>query len=572
MDVLGGRYRLVELIGSGGMAVVWRAHDDVLGRPVAVKILSPTLAKDASFRQRIQREARAAARLAHPHVSVVHDFGVWTDSEGALRPYVVMELIDGPSLGEALSAGQVPWFRAAAICAQVAEGLAAAHARGLVHHDVKPANIVLSTTGPKIVDFGISSIVGEEDEEGAVLGTPGFVAPERIQGNPIEPASDVYALGLTLYRCIAGKAPWDADTAESLLFAHVHTAPRPLPRHDAAGSEAPVPDELIEICERCLAKEPDQRPTAGELAEVLAGLPVPENARRRRPPARPAPVDGGSALNVTAFLPPADNEATAVIGGARQPRPRRGRQAALAGVAATLVVAAIGVAVWAGTDKDAHEANAAPTTSGPPPLACTATYWVRTDNGSRFTGELMLANSGQTAINGEWSLTFAFAGGQRVERLGGQRAPKTMAATATATATPRPASWTQDGATVTVRPWLADPKAVNLDPQHQVSLPFEGSYKGSNSMPGGFSVNGTACQAVLLGPVDAPPPSRPAGGDGGPVVTSAVPTATAQVTTSDAPHTERPTATGGPGGGETTAAPPPTTSGPDPATEGPVAQ
>ena len=229
MDVLGGRYRLVELIGTGGMATVWRADDDVLGRPVAVKILSPALAKDPSFRERIQREARAAARLAHPYIGVVHDYGEWTDPEGAVRPYVVMELIDGPSLSEALSAGQLPWFRAAAICAKVAEGLATAHARGLVHHDIKPANIVLSTTGPKIVDFGISAIVGEQDQAGAVFGTPGFVAPERIGGNPIKPAADVYALGLTLYRCIAGKPPWPATTAESLLLAHLYTPPAPRP-------------------------------------------------------------------------------------------------------------------------------------------------------------------------------------------------------------------------------------------------------------------------------------------------------------------------------------------------------
>ncbi|MFC7481139.1 serine/threonine-protein kinase [Luedemannella flava] len=318
MDVLGGRYRLLDLIGTGGMAVVWRAHDDVLGRPVAVKILSPNLAKDASFRQRIQREARAAARLAHPHISVVHDYGEWTDVDGAVRPYVVMELIDGPSLSDALSAGQLPWYRAAAICAQVAEGLSAAHARGLVHHDIKPANIVLSTTGPKIVDFGISAIVGEQDEEGAVFGTPGFVAPERISGHAIEPAADVYALGLTLYRCIAGKAPWPATTAESLLFAHAHTPPAPLPTHDAAGTDAEIPAELIDICDRCLAKDPAARPTAGELAEVLGALPVPEAATRRRPAVRPARITGDNALNVTSFLPGA-NDPTGLVA----PPPRR---------------------------------------------------------------------------------------------------------------------------------------------------------------------------------------------------------------------------------------------------------
>jgi serine/threonine protein kinase len=172
--VLGGRYRLDEVLGVGGMSVVWRAHDGVLGRDVAVKLLSGRYATDPGSRARIRVEARAAAALAHPNVAQVHDFGE-TAEDGRRTPYVVMELVPGPTLQDRVAEGPLPPADVLRICADVAAGLAAAHADGLVHRDVKPANVILAPTGAKLVDFGIAALAapggagGLEDE---LLGTP----------------------------------------------------------------------------------------------------------------------------------------------------------------------------------------------------------------------------------------------------------------------------------------------------------------------------------------------------------------------------------------------------------------
>jgi eukaryotic-like serine/threonine-protein kinase len=196
---VGERYRLVEPLGSGGMSVVWRAYDEVLRRSVAVKLLASRLAADPRSRERIRAEARAAARLSHPHITAVHDYGESTVDDGPPVPYVVMELADGDSLEVRLADGPLPWRMAVAICAQVATALAAVHARGLVHRDIKPANVMLTPGGAKVVDFGISAIAGDyTDSQEEFLGTPAYLAPERVDGGPAEPASDVYALGLVL--------------------------------------------------------------------------------------------------------------------------------------------------------------------------------------------------------------------------------------------------------------------------------------------------------------------------------------------------------------------------------------
>jgi serine/threonine-protein kinase len=188
----------------------------------------------------------------------------------------------------------------------------------------------------------------------------------------------------------------------------------------------------------------------------------------------------------------------------------RRRRLAVAGAGAALAAVVAGLAVWAG-GGDGRQAVAGPPTSAAPTLACTATYWVRSDNGSRFTGELMLANTGPTVIDGEWTLTFQFPATQRLERFGGERAARlaTHAGTATtAAATTAARGWGQDGQKVTAYPWRRDAKARRIDPQKQVTWTFEGAYEGSNPMPGAFAINGATCQPVLVGPVDAPPPTR----------------------------------------------------------------
>ncbi|MEV4345141.1 serine/threonine-protein kinase, partial [Actinoplanes sp. NPDC049596] len=259
------------------MSVVWRASDEVLGRDVAVKVLAAQLAADAEVLRRLRDEARAAAGLRHPNVVEVYDYG-----ESASRPYVVMELVDGRSLADLVAGGPLPWKPAVVIGAQVAAALAAAHARGVVHRDVKPANVMVTAAGAKLVDFGISATVGAVDgQDGRVLGTPAYLAPERIAGGPVRPASDVYALGLLLYLVLAGRAPWPASTVTQMLRAHVYAEPDPLPPVPG------MPAVVSRLVRRCLAKGPGDRPSAAEVADrlgELAGLPpakllhVPETA------------------------------------------------------------------------------------------------------------------------------------------------------------------------------------------------------------------------------------------------------------------------------------------------------
>src|SRR5690349_15265184 len=158
---IGGRYRLVEKLGTGGMSEVWRGYDETLGRQVAVKVLSPRLADDQSFRDRLRQEALAAARLGHPHITGVFDFGEFPLDERLTVPYVVMELNDGESVSARIvRQGPLPWREAVRVAVEVASALATAHARGVVHRDVTPANVMLTGRGVKVVDFGISASVG----------------------------------------------------------------------------------------------------------------------------------------------------------------------------------------------------------------------------------------------------------------------------------------------------------------------------------------------------------------------------------------------------------------------------
>ena len=266
--VLGGRYRLIEELGSGGMSVVWRAYDEVLGRQVAVKVLPPGGPADDGSRNRILAEAQQVARLAHPYITSVHDYGESPiDEDGESVPFVVMELVTGPTLADRIEAGPLPVAESLRVCAQVAAALAAAHARGVVHRDIKPSNIMLSPSGAKVLDFGIAAVAGEADSapaNGQVWGTPAYLAPERLEDGSVVPASDVYALGLLLYRLLAGELPWRAETVTEMIEAHRYMAPAPLPYLPG------IHDSVREICARCLAKDPAERPAAGEVARRLA--------------------------------------------------------------------------------------------------------------------------------------------------------------------------------------------------------------------------------------------------------------------------------------------------------------
>ncbi|AGL17632.1 serine/threonine-protein kinase [Actinoplanes sp. N902-109] len=270
------RFQLRERLGVGGSAVVWRAHDVALERDVALKVLSATAAPDPVELERMRQEARVAAGLRHPHIVEIFDYGEAPGMPGENPiPYVVMELVEGRTLNEVLAAGPLPWRDAVTVCSQVAAALAAAHAAGVVHRDIKPGNIMIGDDGVKLVDFGISASAGSADEtDGELLGTPAYLAPERLDGGPVRPASDVYGTGLLLYRALTGRMPWQATSVTEMVRAHLHADPGPLPRIDG------LPRSVVSVLRRCLAKNPADRPTAADLARTLD-----DALRRRRAPA-----------------------------------------------------------------------------------------------------------------------------------------------------------------------------------------------------------------------------------------------------------------------------------------------
>ncbi|GID30591.1 serine/threonine-protein kinase [Paractinoplanes brasiliensis] len=299
--VLGGRYELREPIGAGGMAVVWRARDNVLARSVAVKIVTPERGEQADIR----REAQAAAGLSHPNIAQVHDYGEMT-AGGRTFPYVVMELVEGGTLAERMVDGPVKPRLAMRVCAEIAAALAAAHAVGLVHRDIKPANVMLGPTGAKVVDFGIAAATAPSGSgilDPEVLGTPAYLAPERLFDDAVEPASDVYALGVVLYRLLSGHSPWTSEDTTQMLTAHIYLEPAPLP------TVTGVPDFIAELCERCLIKDPSRRPSAREASILLsraAGAWNPDRAAGAWTPTRadgagaPGGVAGAGALGAAA--------------------------------------------------------------------------------------------------------------------------------------------------------------------------------------------------------------------------------------------------------------------------------
>ena len=245
------------------MSEVWRARDTVLHRDVAVKVLDGETA--LLRRMAIQTEALAAAKLAHAHVARVFDYGESEVEPGRLAPFVVMELLEGTPLSRATL--PMPPALAFQICAQVAAALAAAHAQGVVHRDVKPGNIMLTADGVKVFDFGIAAEAGTLDEAtnpNEVIGTPTYMAPERLTDAAVTPATDVYSVGVLLYRLLTKNLPWNAKTPIEIVAAHVAQPPADLP--DFPG----MPAAVVNLYRRCLAKDPYERPPASEVAFVLA--------------------------------------------------------------------------------------------------------------------------------------------------------------------------------------------------------------------------------------------------------------------------------------------------------------
>jgi len=303
--VLGDRYRLIELLGEGGMATIYRAHDRQLDRDVAVKLLRTQYGRDAGFIARFRQEAQSAASLNHPNVVNVYDYG--TDEAG---PFIVMELIDGENLAEILrERGFLPPLAAAGIAEQVAEGLSVAHERGIVHRDIKPSNILLARDGrAKVVDFGIARALVEAQLTlpGTTLGSVHYFSPEQARGEPVTAASDIYSLGLVLFEMLTGRRAWTGDTAGAVALARLANPPPP-----PSSLQADVPPALDAIVARALALDPQDRfasaaTTAAALRSFLAdpaalprlgpvaGLAAPPGAPEPRTPGAPGSRDSGT--------------------------------------------------------------------------------------------------------------------------------------------------------------------------------------------------------------------------------------------------------------------------------------
>jgi serine/threonine protein kinase len=257
-----GPYRLLEMLGQGGMGQVFRAYDTAHEREVALKVLAPDVAQDASFEQRFRREAHVAARLSEPHVVPIHSYG---EIDGRL--YVDMRLIAGRDLASVLAeSGPMDPGRAVAIIEQVADALDAAHATNLIHRDIKPSNILLGRRDfVYLIDFGIAQTVNSTrlTRTGSAIGTFAYMAPERLGTGDVGPSSDIYSLACVLYECLAGQLPFLGDSLEQQIAGHLA---KPPPRPSAVN--AGVPAAFDEVVARGMAKDPAQRySTVTALAE-----------------------------------------------------------------------------------------------------------------------------------------------------------------------------------------------------------------------------------------------------------------------------------------------------------------
>ncbi|WBB53009.1 serine/threonine-protein kinase [Verrucosispora sp. WMMD573] len=386
------RYVLHDRIGLGGMSEVWRADDEVLGRSVAVKVLAGTFAVDPDLRATLRREARAAARLAHPHVTQVYDYGEATLADGNVVPYLVMELVDGRNLADRLADGPLPWRPALRMAAEVAAALAAAHRLGVVHRDIKPGNVMLTDNGAKVLDFGIAALAGvpspgARPAGGPLMGTPAYLAPERLSADPPHPASDVYALGALLYRTLTGDVPLPVRSWPDAVRVHANRPAVAPPRVPG------LPADLANLVLACLDPDPERRPTAGRLATrfrvaavgaTAATVDVPVNGPgvggqqaaetrpvHQHPPTlieptiRPETVSGVAPRSATRGAPPGRGRPRPAPG---RPPGRRGHSGPPVGALVTfalVLLLGMGVAIVLG-DRGDRQPTASPTT---PPAA-----------------------------------------------------------------------------------------------------------------------------------------------------------------------------------------------------------
>jgi serine/threonine-protein kinase len=375
LQSVGGRYRVGERVGHGGMGEVFAAHDERLDREVALKLLRADLLDQDGMRERVLAEARLAARLTHPHVVAVLDTG---EEEG--RPYVVMERLSGRTLRDELARGPLPEERVRDVGLQVLRALEAAHELGIVHRDMKPGNVLDAGVGTwKVADFGIAKWVHADETltgTGELLGSPSYLAPERIEGREAGPASDLYAVGVLLYEALCGRRPYSATDPISLATRIAEGAFEPVRtvRPDAA-------PELVAVIERAMQRDPAQRfADAKGMARALAvtdrtadGTPT-EVSRVTTPPDGDGAADGDAtetvampALERTARLPaqpaaapaaappqdPGDTRLETEPGAAARVRPAAGRRWTIvaAAIVAIVLVTVLALVAFSGSDR-----------------------------------------------------------------------------------------------------------------------------------------------------------------------------------------------------------------------------
>ncbi len=375
-QVIGGRYELTRVVGSGGMSTVHCAFDTLLERNVALKILHDQYGEDEEYVERFRREARAVAQLSHPNIVTVIDRG---EEDG--KQFIVFELVEGENLKELVErGGPLPVRRVLELGLEVARALAFAHAQGLVHRDVKPQNVLLNEDGrAKVTDFGIVrslDAVGHT-ETGTVLGTSHYIAPEQARGEPVDAQTDVYSFGVVLYELLAGEVPYPGDNFLSVAMKHVN---EPVPSVLDARPDTPI--RLASLIERSLAKEPADRPASmddvvAELEAVLSELDAKDGNEGTMIMKRPTPVPA----------PPPRR---------KQARAQRGRRLPLwLLLLGALLIAAVVGGLLLSRDDDGTPGGAA--TGQPVRLAGVASYDPQGDDGEEHPELVAAATDGDPA-------------------------------------------------------------------------------------------------------------------------------------------------------------------------------
>ncbi len=450
-QLLADRYVVQQLIGLGGMAEVYRARDERLARPVALKVLRSRYSHDPVVRARFEEEARAAAHVSHPHVVAVYDAG-----EDDSKAFIVMELVEGETLHHIISKGRVEPDLARSIGLEVLDALRAAHEGGVLHRDIKPANVLVTREhGVKVADFGIAKAVhpspGAQNHTSTnvVLGTPSYLAPERAQGEPATARSDLWSVGVLLYEAVAGQRPFQGDNAIAITLAAEQHRFIPIlervPELDPAFAAA---------IERALESDPAVRfASAGEMAAALAGAAdtvragpadAPESAEEVTSPFAPAATVPAVALGGAGLL-----GATGAVGetsalgsperGAERPggrRPRRG-VAVLVGAAVALVLGGVAVAMAVSPTPPPGRTPDPPTTQPKPKLSSTPSSTGPSSPPSTAAPSFTTSRrtAGSTTAGATGSSTTTTASGQSSTTTSSSSSTTTTSSTSTTTST-----------------------------------------------------------------------------------------------------------------------------------------